>query len=199
MITFFYTGAVAYKDAQTLAEKSTGGFVSSSTIQNGVPNNIFSDISFSQLLAGKELNQYIGLAGLYSDIEKAKDVKKKNITFELVDCSEEYLDNIELYISAAPLGGNTSSGIYMEKLQNSLAKPFHLIGGFNKLQLDMPITIEGVSVENGLGFWFWRKIKTSGLLDLSPCSEYWKKHDRIENVDFSYNIFIVEEDVVEIP
>lgn len=197
MITLFYTGAVTYKDTQTLAEKSTGGFISSSVIQNGVPNNIFSDISFSQLLAGKDLNQYIGLAGLYSDFEKEKAIKKKNITFELVDCSEDYIDNIELYISAAPLGGNTSSGIYMEKLKNSLAKPFHLIGGFNKLQLDIPITIEGISVENGIGFWFYRKIKTSGLLDLSPFSKYWKDHDRIENIDFNYNISITEEDVLE--
>ncbi len=128
MLKLYYTGASTWKNSQTLASKSLGGYISNTSVPNGLNNSLFGDIGELDLWQKKPIKNYIGLA-LYFFAFSGGDQEQaefKNFIFTLNYSSEEiniFKDAFTFEVGLGPYWrGNQTNGLYMEQIQDN-AKP----------------------------------------------------------------------------
>ena len=192
MLKFYYTGAATYRAVQNQASASLGGFVSNSSIQNNLDNNLFPNISEGNIWEDKK-SHLIGIFGesFFFDESEKKDYLDENnnvslnIKFQwdfesinmdafLKDQLESFKNSMKFYIALGPVSKNESDEIFMEKVQAQNALPFYLKEDFQELKEGEEINWDNVSSE-GFGIWLRRVfIPENGLQALFDCySEYW--------------------------
>lgn len=199
MIKLFYSGAPTWKDSQTLASKSLGGFISKTSVPNGLSNSLFGDISELDLWGKKTITQFVGL-GLYifffSDQEKADF---KNLIFTLnydKEVLKYFKDSFTFSVGIGPLAGDDTSGIYMEQIQGATAKPYYFEHDLTELKVNTPIKFEKVTTA-GVGLWICRKFDPKYTRTMFECSsDYWLENDELPDLSFDFDISIKLEDVI---
>lgn len=198
MLKFFYTGASTWNNSQNQPSKSLGGYISNTTIPNGLTNSLFSDLSESDLYEEKIKKEIIGIA-LYPFffIEEEK-TDKINIEVNLITNNEEDENTsilqelkkaFKFYIGLGPISGNSTSGYYMEQIQDGNSKPYYLFEDWKELS-EEKIVFENLSSE-GIGVWIYREFNPKITNKLFQCcSDYWKENDNLPNLEFPFNINI---------
>jgi len=199
MFKLYYTGASNYKATQVDPSKSLGGFISDTAIPNDIENSIFANMGELKLWTKKKIVEYIGIAGEYFFFEGEQNVPYKNLTFRL-DLDEEqlYSDVFSYKIGIGPIGGDASSGYYMEQISQIKAKPFYLSQDFRILEDGIPITFEKIATETGIGIWISRTFDPVKFDELfNENSSYWDNNNKLPELDFSLSLSIATEDWID--
>lgn len=200
MLKLYYTGSPVFNTAQTLASKSLGGFISNTTVPNGVSGALFSSLSLMELYHNKKNIQYIGL-GLYLfffdgevsyDIINLKFNLKKNIEN---NSNKDFLDDLFNYkIGLSPIGGNNTSGYYLEKIQTG-AKPYYLLQDFKPLCFDEETKFNNIQLkESGIGIWLSREFNPEAFkAKFGFNSDYWENNDNLPDLEVPLELEITFE------
>ena len=127
----YYSNAPIYLGEQQDSNKSLGGFISRTPIQNSVINNIFGDISF---LGFSRKNTDTKLIVLKNETNSIKKV-------------EMYLDipvinNVDYKIALVKPNQNIKGELFFEQITESKSKPFYaefqyVTGELNKIIFDI--------------------------------------------------------------
>lgn len=83
MLKLYYTGAQTWKNSQTLASKSLGGYISNTSVPNGLTNSLFGDIGELDLWKKKPIKDYIGLALYFFAFSDQEQAEFKNFIFTI--------------------------------------------------------------------------------------------------------------------
>lgn len=198
MLKFFYTGASTWNNSQNQPSKSLGGYISNTTIPNGLTNSLFSDLSESDLYEEKIKKEIIGIALYPFFFTKEEKTDKINIEVNLITNNEEDKNTsilqelkkaFKFYIGLGPISGNSASGYYMEQIQDGNSKPYYLLEDWKELS-EEKIIFENLSSE-GIGVWIYREFNPKITNKLFQCcSDYWKENDNLPNLEFPFNINI---------
>jgi len=154
----FYTGALAPNQLQNQPSLSLGGFISSSFVQNGTANNIFSNISVSDLRNNIIFTRMIVLKNTTGSI--VNDVK---IFSQLAS------DEFDIKIAAVSPGFDASCGrLFFEQLQSGSSLPFQAT--LEVRDEDNPITTTSFEVDSLIGIWISLQ-KKSGIVTTTTTAE----------------------------
>lgn len=195
MIKLFYTGSLAFNQPNTLPSKSLGGFISNTTVPNGVVNSLFSSLSLMDFYNEKKSTQYIGLGLYLFFFDKEESYERINLKFNLLDQENSIMKNFKnscsFEVGLGPIGGDQTKGYYLEKIQSN-AKPFYMLQDFRELILNEEVIFENVELkENGVGVWLKRTFDPDQFRkDFGFNSDYWETHDFLPNVDFDLKLNI---------
>ena len=195
MIKLYYTGAASWKQMQTLSSKSIGGFISNTTVPNGLANSLFQNLSELDLWKDKVIYNYIGVAAyiFFFEGENASDYKNLLFKLEFDSEFEEYKDLFEFSVALAPIAGDDTKGLYMEQLRSVESKPYYLDQDFQILGEDI-VRFLKVSTK-GVGIWLCRKFNPIKAKELFGChSDYWMDHENLPSFDFNLKLSIGLED-----
>ena len=194
MIKLYYSGAASWKSSQTLSSKSIGGYISNTTVPNGLANSLFQDLGELDLWKDKSIVNYIGVAAyvFYFEGEEAEKADYKNFTFE-IDYNEEfeqYKDLFEFSVGIAPIAGDEVKGLYIEQIRSIESKPYYLTYDFEVLEKGNIVRFSKLST-NGIGIWFCRKFNPIKAKELFGCqSDYWLDHEALPSFNFNFDIKI---------
>lgn len=198
MLKFFYTGASTWNNSQNQPSKSLGGYISNTTIPNGLTNSLFSDLSESDLYEEKIKKEIIGITLYPFFFTEEEKTDKINIEVNLITNNEEDENTsilqelkkaFKFYIGLGPISGNSTSGYYMEQIQDGNSKPYYLLEDWKELS-EEKIVFENLSSE-GIGVWIYREFNPKITNKLFQCcSDYWKENDNLPNLEFPFNINI---------
>ena len=199
MLKLYYTGAQTWKNSQTLASKSLGGYISNTSVPNGLTNSLFGDIGELDLWKKKPIKDYIGLALYFFAFSDQEQAEFKNFIFTLNYSLEEdisfFKDAFTFEIGLGPIGGNQTNGLYMEQIQDN-AKPYYLEQDFKKLEEGTPVKFENVT-SKGIGLWLCRTFNPLVAGKMFDCSsDYWIENDNLPNLSFDFDISIDWEDYI---
>lgn len=196
MLKFFYTGASTWNNSQNQPSKSLGGYISNTTIPNGLTNSLFSDLSESDLYEEKIKKEIIGIAlypFFFTEEEKTDkiDIEVNLITNNEEDENTSVLQELKkafkFYIGLGPISGNSTSGYYMEQIQDGNSKPYYLLEDWKELS-EEKVIFKNLSSE-GIGVWLYREFNSKVTNKLFQCcSDYWKENDNLPNLEFPFKI-----------
>lgn len=189
MIKLYYTGSTSWKQMQTLSSKSIGGFISNTTVPNGLANSLFQNLGELDLWKDKVIYNYIGVAAYVFFFEGENESDYKNFLFKLEFDPEfeQYKDLFEFSVALAPLSGDDTNGYYMEQLRSIESKPYYLDSDFQILGEDI-VRFLKVSTK-GVGIWFRRKFNPIKAKELFGCqSDYWIENDHLPKFDFNLRL-----------
>lgn len=166
-----YTGARAHEAQQIAANKSLGGFVSSTPIQNDIPNTIFSDLSLFSLQSRPDREtRLIALKNVLPETAIALTFK-----FELG------LNSKCKYSFAIVSPTMTASGPVFERIDLEKAKPFY--ADFNPIIHNQNYLIAPTFQPNSyLGVWLVRELDQNLILP-KDCAVLYDEHKNEEKID----------------
>lgn len=202
MIKLYYTGATSFNTSQSLPSSSLGGYISNTTVPNGVLNSLFTPISLMELYKEKKSSEYIALGMYLYFFEEEPTYEKINLKFTLAlseDNEEEaeYFKDLNIYKAAiAPISGDSVNGYYMETITAN-AKPYYLTQDFKKLKFDEEVIFENVDIsDKGVGLWLSRTFDPKLAKEkFGFDSEYWETNTTLPNLDFTFDLKISFEGV----
>lgn len=154
-----YTGAPSNGGAQINADKSLGGYISSSPVPNGRLDNIFSLVSKSIVLGKKSEIRMIAL---------------KNTTGAPVTNVKIYSNvlgsSVKLKLAAVAPYLNESNVPVFESVQDGYSLPYQATLDYY-LDADDAIEIPSISANETIGIWILREINTASFPELLPGSQ----------------------------
>lgn len=192
MIKVFYTGSTIYQTSQVLPALSLGGYISNTAIPNGMSNAIFPEIGMEDFWKTKKVSNIIGLGLFVFFFDNETPLEKVNLKFEFIENEYNnpiYSDLFKFKFALAPLGGDTKSGFYMEKIANA-SRPYYLNTEYLELKNNIPVIVNEVSTQ-GVGIWLVREFNPLTINELFKCdSNFWETNDKIPNISFDFNLNI---------
>lgn len=151
----FYTGAFSNEAPQVSADKSLGGYVSSSLIPNGRLNNIFSQISKSTVINKKQEIRMIAL---------------KNTTGSSITNAKIYTNIADgsVKLKVAAVAPAIVNGVpVFESIQDSNSLPYQASLDLHEGEVNAINT--GIILPNAIiGIWILREIDATKYPDLLP-------------------------------
>lgn len=198
MLKFFYTGASSWNNSQNQPSKSLGGYISNTTVPNGLINSLFSDLSESDLYEEKIKKEIVGIALYPFFFTEEEKTDKINIEVNLIINNDEENDTIlqelkkafKFYIGLGPISGDSTSGFYMEQIQDGNSKPYYLLNDGWKELTEEKILFENLP-SDGIGVWIYREFNPKVTNKLFKCcSDYWKENDSLPNLEVLFDLNI---------
>lgn len=156
----FYTGADQSGLVQKLAEKSLGGYVSSTIIPNGLLNNIFSTLSLSDVQNNTTSIRVIALKNL-------TNATITGITVYPVIPDGSYID-LQLASSPPFLDGCGKENFELLPNENSL--PYY--ANFSSYSQENPLVLsDPLAPNSSIGIFLLREVNTTNIPNFMPITE----------------------------
>lgn len=197
MIKLFYSGSSTFNTSQNLASKSLGGYISNTSVPNGVDNSLFSSLSLYEMYKDKKIIECIGLGLYLFFFEGETSYNKINLLFDLIyneDNEEEaeyFKDLFDFQLGLAPVSGDSSNGYYLETITSG-AIPYYLTHDFQKIKFGEQIKFENVEMsDKGIGLWIKRIFDSKKAKEIFGLkSDYWIDNCKMPNLNFMFNLKI---------
>lgn len=141
-----YTGAGTSNTPQINAEKSLGGFVSSTPVPNGRLNNIFSDLSKSGILDQRKEIRLIALKNTTGAIVNGVTVYTNKGTSSSI-----------LSIAAVASAVDSCSNIVFEKVQDAQTLPYQATLALHEGS-GAALSVGTMQINQVIGIWIYRDI-----------------------------------------
>lgn len=148
----YYTGAKESGDAQPDPQKSLGGFVSSSFVNNGELGNLFSEIS--QYTIEKKLREIVGLV-----LVNESGSTKTGITLWFEYPSGAYA---KMKVAIVQLTENIDGDSILEKVANRRSLPYYATF-YEANGEDNALSLPDMLADAKLGIWLVREIDTDAV------------------------------------
>lgn len=187
MIRLYYTGAKSFLEEQRSPSKSLGGYISSSAIPNALINNLYADISYSNLQEGVQQLRVIALKN-----EGISTLVNVTAHIEHIVNKEGIIDNMADFYIGYATPKSDDCGIYGEKVENEEAEPYQseLQKSSGELQ---KISLLNIEKDQFVLLYLQRRIIINELSEqeeidaIRKAYEEKTKTDRVENVQLVFN------------